>query len=148
MKSITPLTPIILLALSNTIHATDLNKEQGIKLYQAACQLCHAPDKAKAMKAPAAFDTTAWQQRFNLAKEEIKQSDKYKDVDDYFYHQITIGKGLMHHGGLCKESQTVTPNLKCDKLTYISAIHYMSTHPKQNKLTTQLPQQITSNSHI
>jgi len=27
----------------------------GVNLYNAACKICHAPDKAKAMKAPAAF---------------------------------------------------------------------------------------------
>lgn len=106
MKKSYTLAPLLALLIANTSHAnTTPSAQQGMELYQAACQLCHAPDKAKAMKAPAAFSVNTWQQRFKQAKKEVKNSKQFNNIADYFFHQISIGKGLMHHGGLCKESQ-------------------------------------------
>lgn len=99
---------------------------QGVALYQAACSVCHAPEKAKAIKAPAAFDALAWQQRFKQAKKEAKDNFKFKTAADYFLYQIHIGKGLMHHGGLCNESKAAHPNLDCSDASYLQAIEYMS----------------------
>lgn len=62
-------------------------------------------DKSKAMHAPAAFDASAWKLRYKNAKNEVKENPTFKTTDDYFLHQVTIGKGLMHHGGLCEESK-------------------------------------------
>lgn len=120
--------PLLLLLISNTtcVAATSTNENPGKALYQTTCKLCHAPEKAEAMKAPAAFNVEAWQQRFTLAKQKIKTSTQFNTINDYLYYQISIGKGLMHHGGLCKESTQLNPNLKCDKADYLAAIDYMS----------------------
>ena len=99
---------LICLALLPVTTICQGNKESvndGVILYNTACQLCHSEDKSKAMHAPAAFDASAWKLRYKNAKNEVKENPTFKTTDDYFLHQVTIGKGLMHHGGLCEESK-------------------------------------------
>lgn len=119
------------LALISTGFSNSNNNQHGVLLYQAACSHCHAPDKAKAMKAPAAFDAKAWQARYQHAKHEVNDTFNFKTIDDYFLYQVTVGKGLMHHGGLCEESKVNYPQLNCNEENYLAAIHYMS--HKKNK---------------
>jgi hypothetical protein len=104
----------------------DENLSLGIKLYNVACKVCHAPTKAKAMKAPVAFNRKVWLKRFHIAKENIKKNFKFKTVSDYMLYQVKVGKGLMHHGGLCEESKLLSPKLDCSNLAYLEAIQYMA----------------------
>lgn len=121
-------TLVFLLTLSATQISQANSKpiNNGVALYNTACQLCHSAQKAKSMHAPAAFDVAAWKLRYESANNEVKNKLKFKTADDYFLYQVSIGKGLMHHGGLCKESKLNYPQLKCDEKTYLEAIHYMS----------------------
>lgn len=99
--------------------------KQGQLLYKYACSTCHAPKKAKGLGAPAAFDKAAWETRIAKATKAVKETHRFKTVDDYFLYHIQLGKGLMHHGGLCKESQLKHKELACDEAGYLSAIKYM-----------------------
>lgn len=103
--------------------------EKGKLLYQHACSHCHAPSKAKGLGAPAAFNSKQWGARIEKATKEIKDNHRFKTVDDYLLYQIQLGKGLMHHGGLCSETREKHQNLECDEDAYLSAIDYM-THKK------------------
>lgn len=105
------------------------SREEGKKLYEHACITCHEPAKAKLMDAPPAFDGKAWQQRYQHASDQVKKKFNFKNQDDYFLYQIRLGKGLMHHGGLCEESKVQVPDLKCTDEAYLAAIQYMS-NPK------------------
>ncbi|MDI1352700.1 MAG: cytochrome C [bacterium] len=97
----------------------------GKTTYEIACKNCHAPQLAKAIKAPAAFNKKEWEKRFQNAGLEVKNNPKqYKTAMDYLLYSVTIGKGLMQHGGLCNEAQT--PNKNCSNEALIQAIHYMS----------------------
>lgn len=112
----------ILLMAANTVA---LANNLGQTTYQIACQNCHAPKLAKAMKAPAAFDKKAWDERFKQARLEVKDNpQRFKTPMDYLLYRVTIGKGLMQHGGLCKEASV--PNKNCSNEALTQAILYMS----------------------
>ena len=110
----------------NVCFAADIQKMKGVEVYEYACKSCHAPDKSKASGAPAAFNAKVWQARIAQAKAQVNGSDKYSSVNEYFLHQVEIGKGLMHFGGLCKESKVKNNQLKCDDENILAAINYMS----------------------
>lgn len=114
-----------LLSLSIITHAETTGQNQlGKTVYLNACSTCHAPKVAKGMKAPAAFDAHAWNERFIKADRAAKQqAERYPTAMDYLIAQTKIGKGLMHHGGLCAESGA-HPN--CSDKAYQQAILYMS----------------------
>lgn len=113
---------ICLLCIANTYVLAD---NLGKTTYEIACKNCHAPQFATAIKAPAAFDKKAWAERFKNAKLEVKNTpSQYKTPMDYLLYSVTIGKGLMAHGGLCKEANI--PNQNCSDEAIIQAIHYMS----------------------
>lgn len=77
----------------------------GERVYESACVDCHAPAKAKALKAPAAFDEAAWQPRIQNAERAMEKYPKrFQSTMDYLTNSVENGKGLMHHGGLCKEA--------------------------------------------
>lgn len=113
---------IMLLCVINTVvFANDLGKTT----YQIACQNCHAPQLAKGIKAPAAFNKKAWGIRFKNAEMEARKNPaRYKTAMDYLLYSVKIGKGLMHHSGLCNESDV--PNKNCSDEALIQAIHYMA----------------------
>jgi cytochrome c5 len=117
-------------ACMNVSFAADIQKVKGVDVYEYACKSCHAPDKAKASGAPAAFNAKAWQARITQAKAKVSASDKYTSVSDYFLHQVEIGKGLMHFGGLCQESKAKNAQLKCDDENILAAINYMTSAKK------------------
>jgi len=97
----------------------------GQKIYQAACRNCHDPLVSNGIKSPAAHDQEAWKARFKEADAAVKaHPERYKDAYDYFIQHVTIGKGLMHHGGLCKES--VKNPEDCTPEAYRAAIEFMS----------------------
>ena len=115
---------LIILILSS-LNLVAYAQEPGQETYKMACQNCHAPDLAKAIKAPAAFDKSAWNTRFQQASLEAKKDPaQYKSAIDYLLHSVRLGKGLMHHGGLCHEADAGGEN--CSKEDLINAIHYMS----------------------
>jgi cytochrome c5 len=96
----------------------------GQKIYEAACRNCHAPLVSNGIKAPSAHDQEAWNARFKVADAEVKaHPDRYKDAFDYLIQQVKKGKGLMHHGGLCKES--VKNPEDCTPEAYRAAIEFM-----------------------
>ncbi len=99
----------------------------GQTTYQIACQHCHAPTMAKGMHAPAALDKQAWNKRFKQAALEVKKNPtRYPSVMGYLLSHVKTGKGLMHHGGLCNESDA--PNKDCSDKALLAAIQYMSQH--------------------
>lgn len=113
---------IILLYGVNTLALAD---DLGKTTYEIACKNCHAPQLATAIKAPAAFNKKEWAARFKTAKIESKNNPKeFKTPMDYLLYSVKIGKGLMHHGGLCNEADT--PNKNCSDEALIAAIQYMS----------------------
>lgn len=113
---------IILFGLANTDALAD---NLGKTTYEIACQNCHAPQVATAINAPAAFDKKAWNERFQKAKLEVKNNPaQFKTPIDYLLYNVTIGKRLMYHGGLCKEADI--PNKNCSDKALIQAIYYMS----------------------
>lgn len=101
-------------------------KEQGQLLYKYACSTCHAANKAKGLGAPEAFDKKAWANRIANAKKIVESTHRFKTVDDYFLYHIQLGKGLMHHGGLCNESKIKHKEMVCDEASYLAAIAYMT----------------------
>lgn len=112
----------LLLSVSNVVVFAD---GVGKKTYQSACQNCHAPQLARAINAPAAFNKKEWDIRFkNAAIEAKKNPAQYKSAMDYLLYSLTIGKGLMQHGGLCNESEDV--NKDCSRKALIETINYMS----------------------
>lgn len=115
---------VILFSLASTQVLADT---LGKTTYELACKKCHAPEMSKAIKAPAAFDKKAWDGRFQKASLEAKNNpNRYKTPIDYLLYSVTIGKGLMYHGGLCKEAGTSDKN--CTDKALIDAIHYMSSN--------------------
>lgn len=117
------LTVCALIVYSVSVQANDL----GQTTYENACKNCHGPKVATSIKAPAAFDSSAWQKRLLAAKDASKQDPKkFPSAMDYLVYQVSIGKGLMHHGGLCKESG---PELDCSKKAIKQAILYMIKKP-------------------
>lgn len=111
----------IFTAVFSTVQANNL----GETTYKIACQNCHAPKLAVGLKAPAAFDKNAWNARFKHAEIQAKKNPtQFKNAMAYFLHSVTIGKGLMQHGGLCKEADIENKN--CSDEALIQAIYYMS----------------------
>ncbi|KTD33661.1 putative Cytochrome c, class I precursor [Legionella moravica] len=112
----------ILFAFISTIACAD---ELGKKTYDIACQNCHSPKLATAIKAPAAFDKNAWELRFKKAETESENNPSYfKTPMDYLLYSVKMGKGLMYHGGLCNEADV--PNKDCSDEALTAAINYMS----------------------
>lgn len=108
-------------ALTNVVFADDLGK----KTYESACKNCHDPKLSQAIKAPPAFNKKEWNIRFKKAAIEAKKDPaQYKSAMDYLLYSLTIGKGLMQHGGLCNESETANKN--CSNKALVDAINYMS----------------------
>lgn len=120
---------VLLMCVSFSLWAKVDNKN-GQRLYNVACSICHAPQKAKGIGAPPAFDKEAWTKRVAKAKKVVEETHRFKTVDDYFLYHIKLGKGLMHHGGLCQESQLKHKGLKCDEAEYLAAIQYMRSERK------------------
>jgi len=117
-----------LLFTATVCHATD-GVSPGKLLYTQACSVCHAPQFAKGMKAPAAFNTKAWQSRIAQASKASEDNPKkYPTSMDYLLEQVKLGKGLMHHGGLCKES--IVDTSLCNDKNFKQAILYMSENKK------------------
>jgi len=111
---------LLLCGINVSIYASQLGKTT----YEMACQNCHSPKLAIGMKAPAAFDKAAWDARFaNAALEAKNNPTKYKSAMDYLLYSVKIGKGLMHHGGLCHEANM--PNKDCSDEALMDAIDYM-----------------------
>ena len=116
---------LLLTILLSAVHTVVLADNLGKTTYEIACQNCHAPKLAKGIKAPAAFDKKAWDERFKQAKIKVKNNpQRFKTPIDYLLYSVTIGKGLMAHGGLCKEADV--PHKNCSDDALIQAIHYMS----------------------
>lgn len=112
---------ILLLVLSQMLMASELGKET----YETTCKTCHAPIIARGIHAPAAFNKKAWTKRFKKAAiESINNPDKFKTAMDYLLYRVSIGKGLMPHGGLCKEANVLHKN--CSNKAIIEAIYYMA----------------------
>ncbi len=116
---------LVLVMLLSVVNTVVLANNLGKTIYEAACQNCHGPQLAKAINAPAAFDKKAWGKRFKQAKLAVNNNPKqFKTPINYLLYSVTIGKGLMAHGGLCKEADV--PNKNCSNDALIQAIHYMS----------------------
>ncbi|KTD64112.1 hypothetical protein [Legionella spiritensis] len=114
---------VIVVLMMNTIAVQAENI--GKITYKEACSRCHAPQLAMALKAPAAFDKKAWNIRFKeAAVESDNNPEQFKTPMDYFLYNVKIGKGLMHHKGLCKESGL--PDKYCTDEALTQAILYMS----------------------
>ena len=112
---------LLLSTLNMVVYADDLGK----KTYEIACQNCHSPQFAKAIKAPAAFNKKEWNLRFTNAEREAKKNPtQYKTAMDYFLDNLKIGKKLMPHGGLCNEAHIKDNN--CSNKALSDAIYYMS----------------------
>lgn len=112
---------IMLIAFTTPIIASGLGKET----YEVTCKTCHAPQFAKGMQAPAAFDKKAWNLRLKNAEIESKNHpDQFKTAMDYLLYKASIGKGLMPHGGLCKEADV--PHKNCSDKAIKEAIYYMA----------------------
>ena len=58
---------VLLILTSSSSFATE-NNSIGKTVYDNACAACHAPKYSKAIRAPAAFDKTAWANRLSGAK--------------------------------------------------------------------------------
>lgn len=112
----------IILVLSNgVLWASDLGK----KTYDITCKSCHSPEFSKAIHAPEAFNKKAWDERFKNAEIEAKNNPtQFKTAKDYLLYRVSIGKGLMPHGGLCKETEV--PNKNCSDEAISQAIDYMA----------------------
>ncbi|STX44213.1 putative Cytochrome c, class I precursor [Legionella donaldsonii] len=117
----------LLIAFSSTLIASDLGK----KTYEMTCQTCHDPRFAPGMHAPAAFNKQAWAIRFNKAIMESKNNPtRFKTAIDYLLYKVGTGKGLMPHGGLCKEADASNKN--CSDEAIAAAIYYMAGMPTDN----------------
>lgn len=104
------------------------SKLAGIAVYERACKTCHAPTVSEALGAPEAFKKIAWEQRLQKAAAAAKENPThYKTAGDYLLYQVKIGRGLMHHNGLCKELE----NMDCSDQAILAAIAYMSTEQKK-----------------
>ncbi len=116
---------IVIVLVLSLINPVAFAEELGKKTYEVACQNCHAPKLAKAIKAPAAFDKKVWDSRFQEANLAAKKNPgKYKSSIDYLMYSVKIGKGLMYHGGLCREANV--DKKYCSNDALIDAIYYMS----------------------
>ena len=112
---------ILLIAFNSLLLASNLGKAT----YEITCKSCHAPRPAKGIHAPAAFSKKEWDARFKKATiESQKNPVQFKTPMDYLLYKVSIGKGLMPHGGLCKEVNI--PNKNCSDKAMIEAINYMA----------------------
>lgn len=119
------MTKAFLASIVYAIHSTAIADNLGQTTYEIACKNCHAPQLASGLHAPAAFDKKAWAVRFEHAKIEAeKKPARFKSAMDYLLYSVQIGKGLMHHGGLCNEADM--PGTQCSNEALIQAIRYMS----------------------
>lgn len=118
---------ILLMTFTMPLIASDLGKET----YEVTCKTCHAFPFSKGMHAPAAFDKKAWGIRFNNAEMESKNHpEQFKTAMDYLLYKASIGKGLMPHGGLCKEADV--PHKNCSDKAIKEAIYYMANISSKN----------------
>jgi cytochrome c5 len=116
---------IVAIFIACAINSVTFASEKGKLIYTNSCKNCHAPDVSKAINAPAAFDKKIWDIRFKKAAIEVKENpNKYKSTMDYMLAKVKNGKGLMYHGGLCKESNI--KNINCSDEALIEAISFMS----------------------
>lgn len=112
---------ILLIAFNSSLIASDLGKET----YEKTCKTCHSPKFAIGMHAPAAFNKKEWAIRFKKAAIESKNNPaQFKTAMDYILYRASIGKGLMPHGGLCKEADV--PHKNCSDKAIAEAIYYMA----------------------
>lgn len=103
----------------------------GKDIYESTCKTCHAPSVAEGMHAPAAFNKKAWALRFQKAAMESKNNpSQFKTAMDYLLYTANIGKGLMPHGGLCKEANL--PRVHCSNKAIAEAINYMAGIPEKS----------------
>lgn len=106
-------------------HALLQADDVGRSVYALVCQRCHSPKYAAAIGAPAAGDEEAWRPRLKRAAIESKHHpDEFKRPMDYLLYKVRKGKGLMPHGGLCRETGVSQHN--CSDEAYVQAIGYMS----------------------
>lgn len=117
---------------------------EGKTLYIKACSNCHDPNLAKTIGAPPAFDQQAWEQRIAAANQALQKNPalkkKFPNAYAYLVYQVKIGKGLMQHGGLCRES-SISPK-DCNEAAFEAAIKYMSQaqhKPTPGKTTAATP---------
>ena len=101
----------------------------GKKTYETACQTCHTPQMATALKSPAVHDVAAWDARFKLAEDASKADPKtYPSAMAFLISQIRQGKGAMPAGGMCAD--TSTADKQCTDATYKAAIDFMRSKQK------------------
>jgi cytochrome c5 len=117
---------IILLAMVGVVAAEP--SKDALELYSKACSTCHAPEKASALGAPAAFSQTDWAPRMENAAQHSGSSTEFKDAYAYLLDSVKRGRGLMAHGGLCKDNKAL--QALCTDDNYIATIKYMSTPSK------------------
>ncbi|MDP3560670.1 MAG: cytochrome C [Legionellaceae bacterium] len=111
---------ILLIGLNTSLLATNLGKAT----YETTCKNCHSPQLAIGMHAPAAFNKKAWALRFKKAALESKNNPaRFHTAMDYLLYKVSIGKGLMPHGGLCKETNV---RQNCSDKAITEAIYYMA----------------------
>ncbi|MCW8386259.1 c-type cytochrome [Fluoribacter dumoffii] len=129
----------LLIFIFCTIHTAVFANDLGKDTYQTSCKSCHAPQLAIGMKAPAAFDKKAWDARFKNAEMEAQKNPAdYKTAMDYLLYSIKLGKGLMPHGGLCKEANV--PQKNCSDEAFVEAIHYMAQEKKSGSTDNKAPE--------
>lgn len=92
----------------------------GVTVYASACSNCHGPKVSVGIGAPTVHDVKAWKAIINKAKKASPDQDPY----DYLIEQVKLGRGMMVHGGLCKES--LQEQALCNDQAYKAAIKYMS----------------------
>lgn len=118
---------ILFFVINGPLIASDLGKET----YEITCKTCHSPQFATGMHAPAAFNKNAWAILFKKADMEVEKNPaEFKTAMDYLLYKTSIGKGLMPHGGLCKEADVSRKN--CSEKALEDAINYMAGHRQVN----------------
>lgn len=117
---------LLSLVITNVSLAAEIKVDQDIgkTTYDSACQVCHNPKVSQGLEAPAAFNQQAWSPIIARAEALAKQDPKFDTGMDYLVYQVRIGKGLMHHGGLCLEANQSSE--ACTDEAYKAAIQYMS----------------------
>ncbi len=117
---------LITLCLFTQVFAATTSKSQtGEKTYRNSCAVCHANGVAKA---PKVHDTSAWQQRLNLAEAAVKKQQpnakpseiKAKAIELLVSH-VKDGMGVMPAKGMCNQ---------CSDQDYQNAIEYMMSKAK------------------
>jgi len=113
---------ISLMVFNTLLLASNLGKET----YEATCKTCHSSSMSMGIHAPAAFDKKEWAMRFEKAATESKNNPtQFKTAMDYLLYKVSIGKGLMPHGGLCKETMR-SQDKYCSNEAIADAINYMA----------------------